>query len=285
MQYNTPTQVIEEVANAGKAKANYSFLQLLILGIFAGAYIAFGAQLYTIIVAGTPKEFGFAITKLLGGAAFSVGLMLVILAGAELFTGNSLMIVSLSYKKVKIKDLFYNWGVVYVANFIGAVLIVYIIWKSGLLDYGKYSVESAAIKIAAGKVNLEWSEAFYRAVACNWLVCLAVWLAFASKDVVGKIFSIFFPIMVFVASGFEHCIANMYFIPIGIISKHNPSAVASASAMGMSLDSLTWSGFVTNNLIPVTLGNIVGGVVFVGFAYFLAYGANLHKKQLNLCLK
>ncbi|HPI93263.1 MAG TPA: formate/nitrite transporter family protein, partial [Deltaproteobacteria bacterium] len=264
MGFNTPLQVAEAVSNAGKTKACLPILQMIILGIFAGAYIGFGAELATMVMTGTADKLGMGMTKFIGGAVFSTGLMLVVIGGAELFTGNNLMTIGLSQKQFGIKGLLYNWFFVYVANLIGSVLLVYIMFETNLWQTGGNAVGTTALGIAAGKVNLSFSEAFYRGIGCNWLVCLAVWLAMASQDVVGKIFGIFFPIMAFVASGFEHCVANMYFIPMGILLKGDAAMAAAVAELGAKADLLTWGGFFVNNLIPVTLGNIVGGAVFVG---------------------
>jgi len=156
------------------------------------------------------------------------------------------------------------------ANFIGSLLLVWIMYSTGLWKTGDFGVGAKALAIANGKVNLSWGAAFARAIGCNWLVCLAVWLAIASKDVVGKIFGIYFPIMAFVASGFEHCVANMYFIPMGLLLKNNADVVA-AAGLTNKLANLTWGGFIGNNLIPVTLGNIVGGAFFVSTLYWVVY--------------
>jgi len=271
MAFNTPAQVAEAVVNMGKTKASLPIVTMIIMGIFAGAYIGFGAELCTMVLTGTAAKAGIGIAKLLGGAVFSVGLMLVVIGGAELFTGNNLMIVGMVSNKITAKEVLINWFFVYVANFIGSMLLVYIMYKSNLWKTGAMANATTALGIAAGKVNLDWSEAFYRGIGCNWLVCLAVWLAVAAKDVGGKILGIFFPIMAFVASGFEHCVANMYFVPYGIFLKGDAALTEIVAGLGAKADALTWSGFFVNNLIPVTLGNIVGGAIFVGFAYFLVF--------------
>ncbi len=271
MGFNTPAQVAEAVVNMGKTKANLPIMTMIIMGLFAGAYIGFGAELCTMILTGTAAKAGIGVAKLLGGAVFSVGLMLVVIGGAELFTGNNLMIVGMVSNKITAKEVGINWFFVYTANLVGSLLLVYIMYKSDLWKTGALANGATAIGIAADKVNLTFSEAFYRGIGCNWLVCLAVWLAIASKDVAGKIWGIFFPIMAFVASGFEHCVANMYFIPYGIVLKGNPDMGQIVAGLGAKADLLTWKGFFVNNLIPVTLGNIVGGAIFVGFAYFMVF--------------
>ncbi|RKX66990.1 formate/nitrite transporter family protein [candidate division TA06 bacterium] len=256
-------------------KTNGDPLNIFILAIFAGVYIAFGAELMTVTVQGIGASMGFGMAKLLGGAVFSVGLMLVVIAGAELFTGNNLMVLSALDGRVGFGKVLGKWGLVYLGNFIGSLLLVAIMYGSGLWKMNNMGVGVTALKIATAKVNLPFWEAFFRGVGCNWLVCLAVWMSLASRNIVGKIFAIFFPIMAFVASGFEHSIANMYFIPMGIFLKGN-SAIANASSLGAKLNTLNWGSFIVNNEIPVTLGNIVGGAFFVGTLYWFVF---LRKKS------
>jgi formate/nitrite transporter len=244
-------------------KTQQSVLNLAILGLFAGVYIGFGAQLATFVTHDLAAFVGLGMSKLIGGAVFSVGLMLVVIAGAKLFTGNNLILLSVLDRQVRIRALLRNWTIVYIANFAGALLLVLLMYWSGLWKAGGGAVGLAALKVADAKVNLTFLEAFSRAILCNWLVCLAVWMAVSARDVVGKIFAIFFPIMAFVASGFEHSIANMYFIPIGLAMKWQGLAEASAN--------LTIGGMFVKNLIPVTLGNIVGGAFFVAALYWIVY--------------
>ncbi len=244
-------------------KTQQSVLNLTVLGIFAGVYIGFGAQLATLVTHDLATYVGLGMSKLIGGAVFSVGLMLVVIAGAELFTGNNLILLSVLDRQVRIRALLRNWTIVYIANFAGALLLVLLMYWSGLWKTGGGAVGLAALKVADAKVNLTFLEAFSRAILCNWLVCLAVWMAVSARDVVGKIFAVFFPIMAFVASGFEHSIANMYFIPIGLAMKWQGLGEASAN--------LTIGGMFVKNLIPVTLGNIVGGAFFVATLYWIVY--------------
>ena len=275
MGFNTPVQVAEAVANAGNNKANLPSLQMLILGLFAGAYRVRSRAVHH----GAHRDSGDTRAwdlKFFGGAVFSVGLMLVVICGAELFTGNNLMTIGLSRGQFGMKGIVYNWVIVYIANLLGSLLLVYIMYESNLWMTGGGAVGQTAIGIANGKVNLTFAEAFYRGIGCNWLVCLAVWMAFAAQDIVGKIFGIFFPIMAFVASGFEHCVANMYFIPMGIVLK-GTDALSEFSAALPGIENLTWGGFFIDNLIPVTLGNIVGGAIFVGLAYFMCFANQLCK--------
>lgn len=252
-------------------KVNSSILRLTILGIFAGVFIGFGAQFATLVGHDMGKYLGVGFTKLVMGAVFSVGLMLVVIAGAELFTGNNLVVLSALDKKTTWGRVLRNWTIVYIANFIGSILLVYLIIWSGLWKTNNYGTGAFALKIANGKVNLSFLAAFSRAILCNWLVCLAVWMAIAARHVVGKIFAILFPIMAFVASGYEHSVANMFFIPKGILLKSYSEVVNAAGLSLNSLSNLTWGGFLVKNLIPVTLGNIVGGAFFVAFLYWVVF--------------
>ncbi|MFH1683750.1 MAG: formate/nitrite transporter family protein [Candidatus Margulisiibacteriota bacterium] len=263
-----PAQIADALANkVGVAKTNNTVWKLVILGILAGAYIAFGAAIATLVSSDAAKFLGVGLGNFFTGAVFSVGLMLVVIAGAELFTGNNLMLMSALDGRVSYGKVAYIWLVVYIANFIGSVIMAWLILNSGLWKDGNFATGISALKIANAKVNLIWSEAFIRGILCNILVCLAVWMALASQNIIGRIWAIFFPIMTFVALGFEHCIANMYFIPLGIFLK----GTGAAAAANLDLSNLTWGSFIVNNLVPVTLGNMVGGALVVGLLYWLVY--------------
>jgi len=289
MNFLTPAEVAVAVCNAGKTKAEMPFLKMLVMGILAGVYIGFGANLATKV--GSAPDADSAIGIFLFGAVFSVGLMLVVIDGAELFTGNNMAcFASALNNQATWGGLLYNWVVVWCANFIGSVMLVYIIFYGMYWIGGDGNLTAQGIKalaIAKGKLSLSWSAAFLRGICCNWLVCLAVWLAFASKDVVGKIFGIFFPIMAFVSSGFEHSVANMFFIPMGITIA-NAAPELAAGALNMSVDQVlamyNYGHFFMANLIPVTLGNIVGGALFVGGFYWYVFlrkpaGAAVQEKK------
>ena len=264
----TPKNIAEIVAETvGVSKATSPWMSLFVLGIMAGAYIGFGGLFATSITFDIAPELGIAFKKMLAGGAFSIGLMLVIIAGAELFTGNTLMVSSIMTGRITWKNTLVRWTVVWIANFIGSVIVALIFYYSGLWKTGADALGLAAVKVAYAKVHLPFGEALVRAIGCNWLVCLAVWMALSARQTVGKIFAIFFPIMAFVAIGFEHCVANMYFVPIGIFL----SSWAGLAPAGMDVSSITWGAFFINNLVPVTLGNIIGGSVFVGLGYWGAY--------------
>ena len=266
----SPGGIANAMIEIGKAKVSLPLYRMILLGILAGAFIGFGSELATITTYDMSKFLGEGFTKFIFGSVFSVGLMLVIIAGAELFTGNNLILIKVLSREGKISRMYKSWFWVYVANFLGSLFLVLIMFGTGLWKTGDFAVGAKALAIANGKVNLAWWEAFSRGVGCNWLVCLAVWMAVASKDIIGKIFGIYFPIMAFVASGFEHSVANMYFIPMGLLLKGNTSVVA-AAGLADKLGNLTLKGLFVNNLIPVTLGNIVGGSICVATVYWLVY--------------
>lgn len=270
MNFLSPAEVAEAVCGAGKKKTELSFENMALLGILAGVYIAFGAQLMTMVTHDLAKYFGLGFAQFLGGSVFSVGLMMVVIGGAELWTGNNLITVAALSGRATWGGLLRNWVVVYLSNFVGSVMVAWIMYQTGLWAFNGNLWGARALAIANGKVNLTWSQGFFRGIMCNWLVCMAVWLAFAGKDVVSKIFGIYFPIMAFVASGFEHSIANMYFVPLGIFLSGNDAVVQAANLAGKT-GNLTWGGFISQNLIPVTLGNLVGGALFVGAVYWAIF--------------
>jgi formate/nitrite transporter len=264
-----PKTIAETIASTvGVAKATSPWFSVFVLGVLAGAYIGFGGLFSSIVTFDSAAKVGVGITKMLGGAAFSLGLILVIIAGAELFTGNNLMISSVLSKEISFGVMTKRWALVYIANFVGSIIMVIIFYFSGLWKTGDGALGSMAVGIAYKKISLSFGEAVFRGIGCNWLVCLAVWMALAARQTISKIFAIFFPIMAFVAIGFEHCVANMYFIPTGIFLT-NWGGVASPP--GFDPNSLGWITFIWNNLVPVTIGNIIGGVVFVGMSYWGAY--------------
>ena len=269
LEDNPPKTIAETVASTvGVGKTTSPWMTVFILGILAGAYIGFGGLLSTSVTFDMGPALGLGFKKFLAGSVFSVGLILVVIAGAELFTGNNLMISSVMTKDIGFGAMVKRWGLVYLANFIGSIVLALIFYLSGLWKTGSGAMGAAAVGVAYGKVNLGFMEALIRAIGCNWLVCLAVWMALAARQVISKIWAIYFPIMAFVAIGFEHCVANMYFIPAGIFLHHwagipGPAAFDPAS--------LGWGSFLWRNLLPVTIGNIIGGAVFVGMSYWSAY--------------
>jgi formate/nitrite transporter len=269
MEDKTPKTIAETVATTvGVGKVTSPWFSVLVLGILAGAYIGFGGLLATSVTFDLASKAGIGIQKLVAGSAFSLGLMLVVIAGAELFTGNNLMISSVLSREIGVQVMLQRWGLVFLANFVGSILLALIFYFSGLWKTGNGELGISAVAIALNKVRLGFGEALVRGIGCNWLVCLAVWMALAARQTISKIFAIFFPIMGFVAIGFEHCIANMYFIPVGIFLKDWAGVPVPA---GIDPAVLNWGSFLWNNLFPVTIGNIIGGGVFVGMSYWGAY--------------
>lgn len=268
----SPAEITDAIIRTAEAKAGGSFQKLLILGILAGAFIAFaaeGSNMAAFNLLAVPETYGLG--KVLAGAVFGTGLMMVVLAGGELFTGNTMILAAVCEKKVTVGRMLRNWIIVYLGNLIGSLLIAYMMVHSGLFASGGEMLGAVTVKIAAYKVGLDFVKAFYLGIMCNWLVCLAVWLAAAAESMIGKIFAIFFPIWLFITSGFEHSVANMYYIPAGLMAKSQMNFAALSGLSQEALDSLTWSGFFVQNLISVTLGNIVGGGVFVGMVYWYVY--------------
>jgi len=264
----TPGEMAKRVEVTSIRKAKLGFLSLLMLAILAGSFIALGAEFCTLVIFDSTLSVG--LTKLLGGLVFSLGLILVVIAGAELFTGNNLIMMGFGSGVVTYKQLLKNWGVSYLGNFIGSIFIVGLMYFSNQWMMKDHLLGAKAVLIAAGKVNLTFTEAFVRGILCNLLVCLAVWLCFSARTVVGKVSAIIFPITAFVASGFEHSIANMYFIPMGIILKGNSNVMNKVLevAPDANLSRLNITGLL-GNLLPVTLGNIVGGALLVAAIYWL----------------
>jgi formate/nitrite transporter len=255
-----PKEIAERVESIGVTKARLPLLSQATLGVLAGGFIGLGALYFTFIT--SDPSLGFATSRILGGVAFSLGLILVVVAGAELFTGNNFLVMAWASRRITTWELARNWLIIYAANFVGALGLVLLVFLSNHWQAAGGAVGANAVKIAYAKAALPFAEAFFRGILCNILVCLAVWLALAGRSVVDKIFAIVFPISAFVAAGFEHSVANMYFIPLGILLQDNTQLA--------NLETLTWTGLVAN-LVPVTLGNIAGGGVMVALVYYFVY--------------
>lgn len=259
-QFLTPAETIDAIIHNGKRVMTQSRCRTFLLALLAGFYIAFGAQLSTVVTQDSAAFVGLGISRLLGGSAFSVGLMLVVVCGAELFTGNAVLVSSALDGEITWGKLAENWGLVLAGNLVGSLFMAWLLFESRLWQNGM--VAQQAVEIAAAKCRLPFEVAFIRGVLCNWLVCLAIFMAMASRDITAKLLSCLAPIMTFVASGFEHSVANMYFIPAGLLLK---------TELAVQEPGLSWGSFVMTNLLPVTLGNIVGGVLFVACAYWYVY--------------
>lgn len=271
MNHLKPAETLDALMKAAELKASMPLKRIIIFGIFAGVYIAFagaGANMASFNLLANPETFGLG--KILSGTIFTVGLMLVVLGGAELFTGNTTMIAAVAEKRITASSMLKNWIIVYICNFIGGVLIAFMVYYSGGLNAGNGLLGAMTVKIASGKVNLEFGQALVSGIMCNWLVCMAVWLSTGTQTTIGKIFSIFFPIWLFVTAGFEHSVANMFFIPAGIFASGNELFVSLSGVSQDILSNLNWSGMLINNLFPVTIGNIIGGSVCVAMGYYTA---------------
>ncbi len=280
-----PAEMATRAEYVGVRKAQAPFITLFALAVLAGAFIAFGAIFATTIISGDisfqsasgmnglSADFPFGFNKLLAGFVFCLGLILVIIGGAELFTGNNLIVMAWASGKVSTFALLRNWIVVYAGNFLGALGTAALLFLSKQYTFGNNSVGETALNIALAKVGLGIVQAIALGILCNILVCLAVWMTFSARSTIDKIAAIIFPITAFVAAGFEHSIANMYFIPIGLLIKDyaSPEFWSAIGKIPADYQSLTWGSFFINNLIPVTIGNIIGGAVFVAGIYWLIF--------------
>lgn len=247
-----PTRIAQLVEEVALRKVRLGFVETFTLGMLAGAFIAFGAMFHTVVITGS--ELGFGPTRLLGGLAFSLGLVLVIVGGAELFTGNSLIVMARASHRITTAALLRNWGIVYLGNLVGAVATAVLVHLAGLLNMGDGAVGETALAIATAKLSLDPLQIFVRAILCNILVCLAVWMCFAAHSVSGKVIVILFPVTAFVAMGFEHSVANMYLLPAAMLHAGTPDA----------------AGFLAN-LLVVSAGNVIGGGLLVALVYWLVY--------------
>ena len=264
-----PPAMAERAEEVGAAKARQPVPTLLVLAILAGAFIALGSGFFTTVT--TASELGYGTGRLVGGLAFSLGLILVVVAGAELFTGNNLMVMAWAGGRIQTLRLLMVWGVVYVGNFVGAFATAALVALSGQWRFAEHEVGANAVRIAQSKVSLDLEEAFFLGIVCNALVCLAVWLTYSSRSNIDRAVVIVFPITAFVASGYEHSIANMYFIPLGLLLKSNDAVSAASGLEPEALEVLTVDAFLLDNLLPVTAGNIVGGALLVGAVYWFVY--------------
>ena len=257
----TPQEMADTAVNAAVRKAALPFKTLFPLAVLAGAFIALGAAFSTTVGAGA-SALPYGVGRLLSGLVFCLGLVLVVLGGAELFTGNNLMVIAWASHKISTVGLLRNWAIVYVGNFVGSVGTALLVFLGKQYTFGAGQVGEVALKTAVSKVNLGFVQAIALGILCNALVCLAVWLAYSGRSTTDKILAVLFPISGFVAASFEHSVANMYFIPFALLIKgFDPSFVV---AHAVDVSSLTWGSFFVNNLLPVTLGNLIGGVLLVG---------------------
>ncbi len=256
-----PSEVALRVETVGVAKAHQATLQLLMLGLLAGAFIGLGCMLFTIVK--SDSALGFAASAVVGGLVFSLGLLLVVVAGAELFTGNNLLVMAWADGKISMAQVLRNWVLVCLANFVGAAGLALLVYASGHTDLHGGAIGQQAIRIALAKQSLSWEHAFFRGMLCNVLVCMAVWMAMAGRSVTDKVIAIVPPVTAFVAAGFEHSIANMYFMPLAIL-------IQTFGPPGAQTVLVTGAGML-GNLLPVIAGNLVGGSVLVALTYYVIY--------------
>lgn len=263
-----PAEIAERATEVGVKKAHLNAISMFVLAVLAGGFISLGGVFATTVSAGSAGVLPFGIARLLTGLVFCLGLILIVLAGAELFTGNTLIIMAWASRRISTGALLRNWIVVYLGNLTGASLTAVLVFLSRQYTFGGGAVGQAALTIATNKVNLDFTAALMLGVLCNALVCLAVWLTLGARTTTDKVLAILFPITAFVTAGFEHSIANMYFIPIGLlIHAFDPAFTAS---LNLNAANLTLGGYL-NNLLPVTIGNIIGGGVMVAAVYWFIY--------------
>ena len=275
-----PHEIVSRNINASFGKTKTPLFRMILLAVFAGMFIACGASASSVAMHAIPNV---GVARLVAGAVFPVGLMMIVFVGGELFTGDCLMIMGCLHKKYSVWVMLRVLAIVFVTNFVGSALFAALVNASTQLNYSSNLMGAFTIKVAVGKLNLSFFNAFISGILCNFFVCLAVLMAAASKDIAGKVWAIFFPILAFVVSGYEHCVANMYYIPAGIFAASNEAYVAAAQeAYGYTaaqLGVLTWGNFLVNNLIPVTLGNMVGGMLLVGLPLYLIHSAKIREEE------
>ena len=259
----TPAQIEAKAEDAAVAKVRLGAARAFVLAMFAGAFIAFGGLFFTVFLSDTTLSWG--PQRVVGGLCFCLGLVLVLLCGAELFTGNALMVCALRSHRISASELARNWAIVWLGNFAGALAVAVLVFFAGIYKLNGEAVATSMVSVAAGKVAPDWATLFFRGVLCNVFVCLAVWIGFAGKTVVDKVVGILLPISAFVACGFEHCVANMYFLPMGALMVASGYGADVAGASSLDIAGILY------NLSAATLGNIVGGALIVALGYWFVY--------------
>jgi len=267
-----PPAMAARASDLGVSKAGLDTTRTFVLAVLAGAFIALGAMFATVVTAGA-SDVPYGLARLAGGVVFTLGLVLVVVAGAELFTGNNLIVMAWADRRVTLGRLLRNWGIVYAGNLVGALATALLVYAARQYEFGDGAVGLNALAIANTKASLGWGQAVALGILCNALVCLAVWLSYGARSLTDKFFAILLPISAFVAAGFEHSVANMYFLPVGLFVKSGAadSFWQTTGASASDYGELTWGHAAFDNLLPVTLGNIFGGAVMVGFVYWLVY--------------
>lgn len=272
----SPQQIVAANIAAAKGKVQLPLLRMILLGMFAGMFIACGASASSVAMHAVSNV---GLARLVAGCIFPVGLMMIVFVGGELFTGDCLMVMGCLNRKIRLIDMLRVLTVVFLSNFVGAVVMAAMVSTTTQFGFTGNMLGAFTIKVAMGKINMSFGTAFVSGILCNIFVCVAVLMAAAAKDIAGKVWAIFFPIMAFVVSGYEHCVANMYYVPAGIFAAANADyAEAAMTAYGYTaaqMESLNWGNFLVNNLMPVTLGNIVGGMIFVGLPLYLIHAEKI----------
>lgn len=267
-----PKEMAEKAERIGADKTRLPVLSLLTLAVLAGAFIAFGSLFSTIAISATDNHLTFGLVRVVAGLTFSLGLILVVVGGAELFTGNNLMVMAWAGGKISLGGMLRAWALVYIGNFLGAVATAVMVFLAGVHGNGDSAVGAAALNIAEAKAALPFFQALMRGVLGNVLVCLAVWLCYSAHSTTDRILSIVPPVTAFVAAGFEHSVANMFILPYGLLIKElaEPAFWTAIQQSPASYDALSWGAFFSN-LAPVTIGNVIGGGMFVGAVYWFIY--------------
>lgn len=273
LQAYSPAEIEEAVEKVGVKKANLPFLASFMLATVAGGGVGFGALYYTIVA--SDPTLGFAAVRVVGGLVFTLGLVLVLVGGAELFTGNNLIVMAWASGKVSTRTMLRNWTIVYLGNFVGALGLIVLVFYSHHLDMNDGRIGMSVLSTAAGKIRPDMLTLFCKGILCNVLVCAAVWLAYAGRSVTDKILAVMLPVSAFIAAGFEHCVANMYFLPLAWLLVQTGHAPSNFDASLITLPG------ILHNLVPVTLGNIVGGAGFVGAIYWAIYRATFGESRLK----
>lgn len=277
-----PAEMARRAEDIGVAKSSMEFGRLFVLAVLAGAFIGFGAVLATTAAAGSAGVLPFGVARVLSGFVFSLGLVMVVIGGAELFTGNNLIVMAWANRRVSTPRILRNWAIVFVGNFVGAFGLAVLVFLSGQHLFGGGSVGAQALAIASAKSNLGFTEAIALGILCNILVCLAVWMSYSGRTTADKVIAVVPPVTAFVACGFEHSIANMYFIPAGMLIKwFGPEAIIVESVrLGADPGLITMQSFLVGNLLPVTIGNVIGGALFVGIVYWFVYLRKSDRSQM-----
>lgn len=273
---NSPQEVVESTIQAGKTKAGMPLKKLILLGIMAGLFIACGASASSVAMHNISNV---GLARTVAGCIFPVGLMMIVFIGGELFTGDCMMIMGALHKQYSVLKVIKVLVIVHISNFIGSALMALCVYLSGQMNYTNGALGAFTIKVALSKVDMDFTTALISGILCNIFVCGAVLMASAAKDAAGKIWAIFFPILAFVISGYEHCVANMYYIPAGIFAKYNDTYATKAMELygytRADLNRLNWGTFLYANELPVTIGNIIGGMVVISLVLYLVHKNNI----------